>query len=364
VVRVVARRDGKPVLERSARIRVRVILVRRILVRRMLVRPMAIAGSLVRMNLLRMNARRPMLSPLVAAVLVAGLAGPGPGSAAGSSAAVATPAASPSPIVVRDDRGTEHRFSMPPQRIVTLLPSLTEAVAALGAGPRLVGVDRFSNWPDEVAGLPRLGGLDDALIEAIATLRPDVVLASISARSLDRLEALGLVVVRLRSESHADVLRSLRLVARLVGDPPAAEALWERLQDDVASAARRIPAWVHGRRVYFEIGGGPYGAGATSFIGETLARLGLDNVIAPELGPFPKLNPEFVIRARPDVIIGVQREVERMPLRPGWHSIPAIRDGRLCALPTRRYELVTRPGPRLGEAAAALADCLQGLPQP
>lgn len=317
----------------------------------------------------RTDLERLVRTLLFAAGLVAGLtglAGHGPALATGASAAVDSPAASPgsSPIVVSDDRGTEHRFAEPPRRIVTLLPSLTEAVAALGAGARLVGVDRFSNWPDEVAGLPRLGGLDDALIEAIATLRPDVVLASISARSLDRLEALGIVVVRLRSESHADVLRSLRLVARLVGDPPAAEALWGRLQDDVATAARRIPAWVHGRRVYFEIGGGPYGAGAASFIGETLARLGVDNVVAPELGPFPKLNPEFVIRARPDVIIGVAREVEQMPLRPGWHSIPAVRDGRLCALPARRYELVTRPGPRLGEAAATLADCLRGLPPP
>jgi iron complex transport system substrate-binding protein len=71
------------------------------------------------------------------------------------------------PITVRDDRGTEHRFASPPQRIVTMLPSLTESVWALGGGPRLVGVDRFSNWPADLAALPRLGGLDDAQIESI-----------------------------------------------------------------------------------------------------------------------------------------------------------------------------------------------------
>lgn len=68
------------------------------------------------------------------------------------------------PLAIRDDRGTGHRFTAPPQRIVTLLPSLTESVWALGGGARLVGVDRYSNWPPELAALPRVGGLDDAQI--------------------------------------------------------------------------------------------------------------------------------------------------------------------------------------------------------
>ena len=90
------------------------------------------------------------------------------------------------PIVVRDDRGSEHRFAAPPQRIVTMLPSLTEAAWVLGVGTRLVGVDRYSNWPAQIAALPRLGGLEDAHIEAIAALQPDVVLASTSSRTASR----------------------------------------------------------------------------------------------------------------------------------------------------------------------------------
>ena len=84
-----------------------------------------------------------------------------------------TAAALAQPIAVRDDRGTEHRFAAPPQRIVTMLPSLTEIVWVLGAGPRLVGVDRYSNWPEPVATLPHLGGMEDAQIEAIAALSDD-----------------------------------------------------------------------------------------------------------------------------------------------------------------------------------------------
>lgn len=264
-------------------------------------------------------------------------------------------------FVLQDDTGAEHRFDAPPRRIVTLLPSLTESVVVLGGGPRLVGVDRYSNWPAELARLPRLGGLDDALVEAIAALKPDVVLASKSARSVDRLEALGFRVMRLKSETQADVRRTLSLLAQLLGTPDEGERLWARLQAEVNAAASRVPAALRGQRVYFEIGGGPYAAGRSSFIGETLSALGMHNIVPPELGPFPKLNPEFVVRARPDLVMGVAREQAALVARPGWGSIPAVAQKRLCAFDTPRYEMLIRPGPRLGEAAAAMADCLVAL---
>ena len=273
----------------------------------------------------------------------------------------ATSVAGAQPLVLRDDRGTEHRFDALPQRIVTLLPSLTESAWVLGVGPRLVGVDRFSNWPAEIAALPRLGGLDDAQIEALARLKPDVVLASTSARSLDKLESLGFRVLRLRSETHADVRRTLGLVAQLLGTPEAGERVWARLEGQIAAAAARVPAPLEGQRVYFEIGGGPYAAGTTSFIGETLSRLGMANIVPPEMGPFPKLNPEFVVRARPDLIMGVQREQAALLARPGWQAIPAVQGQRVCGFASADYETLIRPGPRLGEAAALLADCLQRL---
>lgn len=295
----------------------------------------------------RQAARLARRSLLVALLALAGTAAGGIASAQG--------------FVLRDDRGTEHRFAQPPQRIVTLLPSLTETAWVLGVGPRLVGVDRFSNWPAEIAALPRLGGLDDAQIEAIARLKPDVVLASTSARSLDKLEALGFVVLRLKSESHADVRRTLGLVAQLLGTPAEGERVWARLDAQMAAAAARVPAAVRGQRVYFEIGGGPYAAGSTSFIGETMARLGMANIVAPELGPFPKLNPEFVVRARPDLVLGVQREQAALLARPGWQAVPAVRDRRVCGFESAAYDVLIRPGPRLGEAAVLLADCLQRL---
>lgn len=265
------------------------------------------------------------------------------------------------PLQLRDDRGTEHALKGPARRIVSLLPSLTESVAALGGLDRLVGVDRYSNWPAAVERLPKLGGLDDTQIEAIVKLKPDVVLASTSARSLDRLEALGITVLRLKSESHADVRRTLSLLAQLIGQPAAGEQLWARLEQQLQAAQQRVPAHLRGQSVYFEIGGGPYAAGTQSFIGETLIHLGLPNVVPKELGPFPKLNPEFVVRARPEIVMGVAKEVTGYAARPGWGALPALKSGRVCGFESATYEMLIRPGPRLGEAAAAVVECLRGL---
>lgn len=292
-----------------------------------------------------------------AAVLAGGLA-------LGLLPALAQPAAASPALVLRDDRGVEHRFTAEPQRIVSLLPSLTEGLYALGGGPRIVGVDRYANWPPEVKALPRLGGLDDALIEAIAALRPDVVLASTASRSLDRLETLGIRVLRLKSDSHADVQRTLDLLARLLGKPESGVRLWQGIQAEVAAAAARVPPSLRGQRVYFELGGGNYAAGLASFIGQTLAALGLRNIVPADLGPFPQVNPEFVLRAQPDLVMGLQRELRAMPSRPGWASLPALRGQRVCAFDADTYEMLTRPGPRLGQGAAVLADCLQRLGMP
>ena len=262
--------------------------------------------------------------------------------------------------LLRDDRGRAQRFDAPPQRIVSLLPSLTESVCALGACAHLVGTDRYSNWPAAVQGLPKLGGMEDAQVERIVALRPDVVLAAPSSRVVDRLEGLGLRVVVLESKTHADVNRTVGLLAQMLGSPAEAEMLLQGIERDLRSAAARVPPSLRGQRVYFEVSAAPHAAGAASFIGETLARLGMGNVVPAALGPFPKLNPEYVVRAAPDIVMATRREVEAMASRPGWQTLRALQ-GRSCGFDPERYEVLIRPGPRLGEAALAMADCLAGL---
>jgi len=261
------------------------------------------------------------------------------------------------PLQVTDDRGVVVNFPQVPQRIVSLLPSLTETVCALDQCQKLVGVDRYSNWPVSVTRLPQVGGGLDPNIEAIVALRPDVVLAATSSRSATRLEALGIRVVALEPKTHADVQRVLGKVGQVLGVADAAK-VWRTIDASVSAAAQSLPASVRGTRVFFEVNRGPYGAGENSFIGETLTRLGVKNILPASLGPFPKLNPEYIVRANPDLIMIGLKNAEGLAQRPGWQSIRALREQRLCVFPTEQSDVLVRPGPRMAEGARLMAQCL------
>jgi len=263
-------------------------------------------------------------------------------------------------LQVTDERGVTVTFAQPPQRIVSLLPSLTETVCELGQCQRLVGVDRYSDFPLSVRALPQVGGGLDPNIEAIVALKPDVVLMATSSRAGERLQSLGIKVVALEPKSHADVKRVLQTIGQLL-DVPDAQRVWRVIDAGVLAAAQSLPASVKQTRVYFEVNRAPYAAGESSFIGETLARLGAKNIVPASLGPFPKLNPEFVVRANPDVIMIGDRNYAGMEGRPGWAGIRAIRERRVCVFSVAQSDVLVRPGPRMAEGARIMAQCLQGL---
>ena len=263
-------------------------------------------------------------------------------------------------IQITDDRGRTLHFDEPPRRVVSLLPSSTESLCEMQQCERLVGVDRYSNWPASVRQLPKVGGGIDPNIEAIVALRPDVVLLSVSSRVSDRLEALGVKVVALEPKTHADVRRVLTIIGDLFAVPRAqgADRLWRVIDAAVQAAAQSLPPKARGARVYFEVSRGPYAAGQPSFIGETLARLGARNVVPADLGPFPRLSPEYVLRAQPDVVMVSNRSAQPMTRYPGWDKLAAIRAGRLCVFGPEHSDVLVRPGPRMAEAARLMAGCL------
>ncbi len=266
-------------------------------------------------------------------------------------------------LEVTDDRGVTVHLAKPPQRIVSLLPSLTESVCELGQCTRLVGVDRYSNFPQSVRSLPQLGGGLDPNVEMIVSLKPDVVLMAKSSRAGERLEALGLKVVALEPKTHADVQRVLLKLGQVLEVPDAAR-IWRAIDAGVSAAAQSLPASVGGTKVYFEVNQGPYAAGESSFIGQTLTRLGVKNIVPAKLGPFPKLNPEFIVRANPDVILIGQRSADGLMSRPGWQSIRALREQRVCIFPADVSDVLVRPGPRMAEAARVMAQCLEKMAPP
>ena len=260
-------------------------------------------------------------------------------------------------LQVTDDHGAVVSFDKAPQRIVSLLPSLTETVCELGQCQRLVGVDRYSNHPPSVQRLPQVGGGLDPNIEAIVALRPDVVLMATSARAGERLQALGIKVVALEPKTHADVQRVVLQLGQVLGVADA-QRIWRAIDAGVSAAVQSLPPHVRNTRVYFEVNEGPYAAGESSFIGETLTRLGVKNIVPAALGPFPKLNPEYIVRANPDLIMIGQRSADGMAQRPGWQGIRALREQRVCMFPTEQANVLVRPGPRMAEGARLMAQCL------
>lgn len=260
---------------------------------------------------------------------------------------------------VVDDRGVAVDFAQPPQRIVSLLPSLTETLCVLDRCDRLVAVDTFSNWPAAVGKLPHVGGLEDASVEAIVSLKPDLVLLPASSRALPRLEGLGLKVFAIEPKTLADVGRTFERVGAIMGVDAEAARAWQRVEQGIRDAAAAVPASQRHVRVYFEVDSGPYAASEISHIGELLQRLGARNIVPGRLGSVPKLNPEFVVRSDPQVIIVGARGVAGLAERPGWNRISAVREHRVCVLPPEDGDVVVRPGPRVADAARILARCLQ-----
>ena len=264
-------------------------------------------------------------------------------------------------LQVIDDRGTTVTFAQTPQRIVSMLPSLTESVCALGQCQRLVGVDRYSNYPTSLKNLPKLGGGMDPDIEGITALKPDVVLVAGKSRATEKLESLGIKVVALEPKTHADVKRVLGALGVLLAVPDAqgAQQVWRVIDSSLSAAAQSLPAKARAARVYFEVGRGPYAASEASFIGETLSRLGVKNVVPARLGLFPRLNPEYVVRANPDVIMMGSSGVAEALAYPGWKSIKAVRNQRVCVFSHDEADVLMRPGPRMAEAARLMASCLE-----
>ncbi len=260
-------------------------------------------------------------------------------------------------VQVTDDRGVTVVLPQSPQRIVSVLPSLTETVCELGQCHRLVGVDRYSNFPAPVRALPQVGGGIDPNIEAIVALKPDVVLMATSSRGVQRLESLGVKVLAMEPKSSADAQRVMGKLGQLL-EVSDAERIWRAIDAGVSAAAQSLPPGAKGLRVYYEVSAGGYAAGTKSFIGEMMARLGLQNVVTPAMGPFPRVNPEYVVRANPDLIMIGARNVQGLEQRPGWRGIRALREQRVCVFTADESDVLVRPGPRMAEAARLMARCI------
>jgi iron complex transport system substrate-binding protein len=221
-----------------------------------------------------------------------------------------------------------------------------------------VGVDRFSNWPQSIQGLPKLGGMGDINIERIVQLKPDVVLLEKASPVVVRLNGLGIKTFSLDVKSMAGEERALQKLDLILGTSESLR-VWNQIQKEIMRAGKQLSSGNKNIRVYFEVNPAPFAAGGTSFIGEILTQLNLVNIIPKSLGPFPKINPEFVVQAKPDVILLTESTVADIQKRPGWNSIPAVSKNQICVFNGDQNDVLVRPGPRMGEAALIISQCVQ-----
>jgi iron complex transport system substrate-binding protein len=244
-----------------------------------------------------------------------------------------------------------------PARVVTLAPSLTEIVFALGAGGALVGVSEFSDYPEAARRLPRVGGLE-VVAEKVAALRPDLVLALAegSARGAVRqLAAAGVPVTIVPSGSLDAVLGGIRLVGQRLGRADAADRLAESLARRreavrAASAGKRRP-----RALLLVWPDPPQAAGGGTFLNDVLTEAGALN-LAADRGGWPILSAEYLATAAVDLLVipdsAVSRDAYERAFARGALSRGAIARARVVRLDE---SALTRPGPRVFDMLERLA---------
>jgi len=281
-----------------------------------------------------------------------------------SLAAASPPSAAQGALQLVDARHKTITLARPAQRIVSLQPSFTEAICALGGCDALVAVDRHSLWPQQAAALPKVGSLRDPDIERIVALRPDMVLSRPGHKVGERLESLGIQVLTLNAQTYEDMAQEMETLATLIGRPGTGTRLWRQTREKLAALRQQVPPQWRGKKVYFELHSGMAAAGEASFIGQTLHGLGLVNIAGRDLPMYPRLNPEYVVRANPDLVITMTDMPVPPPERQGWNRIAALRGNGYCRIPNAEFDLLVRPGPRIDEAARQIVQCLQQLPPP
>jgi iron complex transport system substrate-binding protein len=274
--------------------------------------------------------------------------------AAADSGAAATAVADTASAREVDDYGAAVD-ARPARRVVSLNPTTTEILFALGAGGRLVGRTRWDLFPDSARHVPDLGDGIRPNVEAILAARPDLVVLYAGRENRDaarRLTEAGVRVLALKVDRIADFQRATRLLGAAVGEPRRAADVVDSVTRTL-DRVRAVTAPLAHPRVLWPMNADPlYVIGAGSFLSELVEIAGGTNVFADAREPSPQVSREEVLRRDADVVLASPTGARRYTTDPAWGALRAVRDGRVLVYDTT---LVPRPAVRLGEAAVSLA---------
>ncbi len=273
------------------------------------------------------------------------------------------------PLLVIDDFGRNVTIPKFPERIVSLAPSATEILFAIGAGDRVVGVTEYCDHPSEVLELVDMGminivgGYQNPNIEMIISLQPDLVVSATMLQSgvILNLEKKGLVVIGLNPRNIDQILSNIELIGLASGQVEIAERLVYSLGKRTEYINSRVGEASHEARVYYELWFDPLmTSGHGTWIDEIIRLGGGVNIFHDTQNPYPTINPEEVIYRNPELIIVPLQymgttSIEAFRDRPGWSSIDAIKKERIFEVDE---DLVLRPGPRIIDGLEQVASLI------
>ena len=275
------------------------------------------------------------------------------------------------PVNGVDMTGRAFTLEAPAARVVALTPSDVEILYALGAGDTLVGRGEYCNYPAECLDVPAVNSGAGTNLEQVLALEPQVVIMATMAQTVEQVEALekaGVTVVVSDAQNIAGVYEAIRLIGTVVGKDAEAEALVAEMQAGFAEMAP--PEGAPEASVYFEVSPLAYGlwtAGPGSFMDEIAAMIGLRNAFGDVEGSWAAISEEQVLERDPDYIVTISMyfgegptPVEEICAREGWDALQAVKNGRVF---NADNDCISRPGPRLVQAAQALYQFVYGEPE-
>ena len=271
------------------------------------------------------------------------------------------------PLTLTDGLDRQVTIEAPAQRIVSLLPSNTEVLFALGLGDRVVGVTEFDNYPPEAQTKQIIGGMttNSISLETILALEPDLVLAQddLQQSVIDALEENGLTVFATNTKQLTDIYRTINWIGQMADVQDRAEALTGQIQRDITAITARIDEVPADQRpaVFYEVWVDPLlTAGPRTYIGQMIMLAGAKNIFDDVTQEFPEISAEEVVARNPAVILSAEHNGgnltdEALAARPGWSEIEAVKNSRVYLF---NDDVISRPGPRVALALRSIVEAL------
>lgn len=260
-------------------------------------------------------------------------------------------------ISLLDDFGNEVKLEGPAQRIISLAPSNTEILFAIGAGDRVIGVTTFDDYPEEVLEIEKIGDFNGMNLERIIELEPDLVISYGEGitEETQRLVEAGIQIAGFEPESIEEILETIERIGLLTGNSSEAEVLSQEMLEKEAELIDKVKG-LESKKVFYEIWHEPLmAAGPGSFVDQLILLAGGVNVAGDAESEYPQFDLEQLIERNPQVYLTAndlpEKTADSIKERPGYENIDAIMNGQIYLLDGN---IMSRPGPRIIEALEIL----------